>query len=669
MARAARTPTRATAESSCTACGGGATCSNGTCTCTVSGQQNCDGTCIDTSSNTSNCGSCGNPCGSGQSCSNGTCVGGGNTGGTTGSGGAGTGGATGSGGSGTGGATGTGGTGGATGTGGTGGAPGTGGTRHANEPVVVTSATSAYWKTSGTLTTVHRDCHGDRQRQPHGKQTWEGFGGAFNEMGWNYLQMLSAERPRKAMDLLFGSDAAHFVMARIPIGASDYALQRYTEDETASDTSLTSFSITEDTKYLIPYVKAALAVNSSLRFWASPWTPPTWMKTFSGSVNGTSCAKVGSTDFDGGCMNDDRREPDGVRPVLREVGPGVQRAGDQRSRRSPPRTSPTTPRATRRPVGVADLHQVRRPGPLARRSARRGSTQDHARHDVQRRQRRRIRSEVVSAVMGDATAKGLVKVIGLQWAMLDNYRSQTSVVVHASTTSRSGRPSTSAATTRGTPPGPTGTAIPRTEPAPNDQAYGVESWGYIRNAIKAGVTAYNAWNMVLDTNGKGNDTTRQWSQDSLLVVNTSSKTLTLTPAYYVFRHVSQFVQPGAKVVATTGGDAIAFKNTDGSIVTVMYNSGSSATYIVAVGGKKLQFSMPGNGWATVDYVPYRCWQAQDHCSNRATRPGASLRFRRDAAPGRERRRPASRSPSRIVLDNACILRRDPCYGATPLAGP
>ena len=33
-------------------------------------------------------------------------------------------------------------------------------------------------------------------------------------------------------------------------------------------------------------------------------------------------------------------------------------------------------------------------------------------------------------------------------------------------------------------------------------------WGYIRNAInKGGVTAYNAWNMVLDSGGKGNDTT------------------------------------------------------------------------------------------------------------------------------------------------------------------
>ena len=86
--------------------------------------------------------------------------------------------------------------------------------------------------------------------------------------------------------------------------------------------------------------------------------------------------------------------------------------------------------------------------------------------------------------------------------------------------------------------------------------------------------------MVLDTVGKGIDTTRDWAQNALLTVNTSSKTLTLTPTYYVFRHFSQFVDPGAKVVATTGGDAIAFRNPNGSIVTVMYNAGAAKTTIV-----------------------------------------------------------------------------------------
>ena len=133
----------------------------------------------------------------------------------------------------------------------------------------------------------------------------------------------------------------------------------------------------------------------------------------------------------------------------------------------------------------------------------------------------------------------------------------------------------------------------------------MESWNYIRNAITKGeVTAYSAWNMVLDTVGKGNDTCRDWNQDALLTVNTSSKALNVTPAYCVFRHFSQFVDVGATRVATTGGDAVAFENPDSSLVAVMYNSGSAnGNYIVNIGGKMLQFAMPANGWATVKYQP------------------------------------------------------------------
>ena len=93
------------------------------------------------------------------------------------------------------------------------------------------------------------------------------------------------------MKLLFdATDGARFVFGRIPIGASDYAIDRYTLDETANDYTMTNFSIAHDRTLLIPYIKAALAVNPNLRLWASPWTPPTWMKTTSGTVSGASCA-------------------------------------------------------------------------------------------------------------------------------------------------------------------------------------------------------------------------------------------------------------------------------------------------------------------------------------------------------------------------------------------
>jgi glucosylceramidase len=543
-------------------------------------------------------------------------VGGGSTGGTTGSGGSGTGGATGSGGSGTGGTTGTGGsgTGGTTGSGGsgTGGATGTGGTGTTNQPLVVTSANNAFWKTNGTLTTSTANAT-VTVNDTTVKQNWEGFGGAFNELGWSYIQMLSASDQTKVMDLLFGTDAAHFAIGRIPIGASDYALSRYTDDETSGDTSLNSFSITEDMKYLIPYVQAAQKVNSGLRFWASPWTPPTWMKTFTGNdSNGTACKLVGSTNFDGGCMNATSANLTAFANYLSKwvtAYNGLQIKIDTISPQNEPNYAQGYPSCLWNTADYVTFFK----GALTTAFPSSGSTKvmlgtmsngDNGASSFD--------LKVVQAVEADSTAKTIPKVMGLQWGMLDLYNGLTSGIGPSNfmtgslpvwaTEHKCGNYPWITNTSTSNPA--TGTNFPAyAATAPNDQAYGVESWAYIRNAInKGGVTAYNAWNMVLDTVGKGNDTTRAWAQDALLVVNTSSKTLTVTPAYYVFRHCSQYVQVGATVVTTTGGDAIAWKNPDGSEVAVMYNSGSASTYTIAIAGKKMQFAMPAAGWATV-YIP------------------------------------------------------------------
>src|SRR6187551_3221106 len=145
---------------------------------------------------------------------------------------------------------------------------------------LVTSAPGAYWKTDGQLTEVTTGNADVTVNDAATAQTWQGFGGAFNEMGWSYLSMLSDADRDKALQLLFGADGARFAFGRIPIGASDYAMSRYTLDDVASgtDTSLASFSIERDKDKLIPFIKAAQKVKGNIRFWASPWTPPTWMK-------------------------------------------------------------------------------------------------------------------------------------------------------------------------------------------------------------------------------------------------------------------------------------------------------------------------------------------------------------------------------------------------------
>ena len=107
---------------------------------------------------------------------------------------------------------------------------------------------------------------------------------------------------------------------------------------------------------------------------------------------------------------------------------------------------------------------------------------------------------------------------------------------------------------------------------------------------------------MLNRYGLGNDMSRHWGQNALLVADGGS--VTPTPTYYVFRHLAQYVVPDAKVVGTSGGDAVAFKNPDGSLVVAMYNSGAAnSSYSVSIGGKKYQFAMPGNGWATVRVAP------------------------------------------------------------------
>ena len=65
----------------------------------------------------------------------------------------------------------------------------------------------------------------------------------------------------------------------MPIGANDFSLDWYSYDEVPDDFSLEHFSISRDLETLVPFIKGALQYQPDLKLWASPWSPPTWMKT------------------------------------------------------------------------------------------------------------------------------------------------------------------------------------------------------------------------------------------------------------------------------------------------------------------------------------------------------------------------------------------------------
>jgi len=445
-----------------------------------------------------------------------------------------------------------------------------------NAPRLVTSAPGAYWKTDGQLTEVTSGNTDVTVNDAATAQTWEGFGGAFNEMGWNDLSVLSAADRDTAIHLLYGADGARFAFGRIPIGATDYAMDRYTLDETAGDTSLASFSIDRDMQKLIPYVKAAQAVKGNIRFWASPWTPPTWMKQGPFSMGDMPTA------FDGGTMKDDPATLEAFAHYLIAFVRAYAAQGiaiETISGQNEPSYTGTYPTCGWSPatyttfigqhLGPA-VAQAGLPLKIMLGTFNGGGSD----------------GSIVGSVMGDETARGFIDVLGYQWGMQGSVGGSR----------RYSLPIWETEHKCGNYPWQTPFDAAM---APNDQAYAVESWGLIRDWIRAGVTAYSAWNMVLDTVGVGIDSTRVWPQNALLTVDVAAKTLNVTPSYYVFRHCSQFVAPGAKVVAASGGDALAFKNPDGSIVAVMRNAGAARTATVAMAGKKLQFAVPADGWATI----------------------------------------------------------------------
>lgn len=117
-------------------------------------------------------------------------------------------------------------------------------------------------------------------------QLMDGIGGAFNEQGWIALSALPAGKRRKALQNLFNTKkGANLCFNRIPIGASDFAMSAYSLDNTKDDWALKHFSVKRDERCLIPYIKAAQSINPKMKFHASAWSPPGWMKT-NGSQTG-----------------------------------------------------------------------------------------------------------------------------------------------------------------------------------------------------------------------------------------------------------------------------------------------------------------------------------------------------------------------------------------------
>jgi glucosylceramidase len=133
-------------------------------------------------------------------------------------------------------------------------------------------------------------------------QRMDGFGASLTDSSaW-----LISQSPQRdlIMQRLFSRNAGIGIsFLRQPIGASDYTVgPAYTYDDAPvgqPDSSLSRFSVAHDDTYIIPLLRRALAINPSLKFMASPWSPPAWMKrSTTGSLPGLNGGSVDPIYFD-----------------------------------------------------------------------------------------------------------------------------------------------------------------------------------------------------------------------------------------------------------------------------------------------------------------------------------------------------------------------------------
>lgn len=124
-------------------------------------------------------------------------------------------------------------------------------------------------------------------------QQFEGAGAAMTDSSaWLIMNKLDPSARQELMRNLFTREGSGIGLSylRLPMGASDFALQDYTYDDLPAgqiDPSLERFSIDYDKAHIIPALKMAVELNPQIGLMGSPWSPPAWMKK-NGRLHGSS---------------------------------------------------------------------------------------------------------------------------------------------------------------------------------------------------------------------------------------------------------------------------------------------------------------------------------------------------------------------------------------------
>jgi glucosylceramidase len=406
------------------------------------------------------------------------------------------------------------------------------------------------------------------------RQEIEGFGATFNELGWTSLAHLDDEQRSGIFRELYAPGVGgNFTIGRMPIGANDFARDYYSYDDVPGDFALEHFSIENDRETLIPFIRSAQAEQGDLRLWASPWVPPQWMKTnghyasaqpwVDGVENGLRADQVQQEGTDS-FIQDERHLATYAEYFARFVdayaalGIDIRMVMPQNEFNS----AQPYPSCTWTPAGLAAF--IRHLGPRMRERDVEVFLGTVERPDV----------DLVDGVLADPEAAAAITGIGVQWhgkSIVPFLRRDHPELRIYQTEQECGD-------------------------GRNDWRYARYSWRLMRDFLNNGASAYQYWNLSLESGGVSR---WGWSQNSLIVVDPATASFEYTHEYVVLKHVSHYVRPGARLVPTLSysgyENQLAFRNPDGSLVVVMQNDTSEEMPVqVTVGDQVVEPVLPAD---------------------------------------------------------------------------
>ncbi|MGW8317276.1 MAG: glycoside hydrolase family 30 protein, partial [Bacteroidales bacterium] len=318
----------------------------------------------------------------------------------------------------------------------------------------------------------------------------------------------------------------------------------YSYDETEGDFAMEHFSVENDRKTLIPFIRNVLQYNPDLKIWASPWSPPSWMKYNKHYASRSSVNNDLPADREGREGTDMFIQEDAYLKAYalyfqkfieayRKEGIAIFMVMPQNEFNS----AQTFPSCCWTAKGLARFI-----GNYL------GPAMKEIGVEIYFGTMERPAEALVDTVLQDDLSGKYIKGIGFQWAgknALPGLHKKYPGMVLYQTEQECGD-------------------------GKNDWAGAMHSWELMKHYLNNGVSVYEYWNTSLLEGGVSR---WGWAQNSLVVVDADTRSYRYTPEYYVMKHASHYVLPGAKRIETAGtyDDLLAFRNPDNSMVLIIAN--------------------------------------------------------------------------------------------------